>query len=187
MLTATEIRVGNVLRIEGKICKVMTQEMKGTGKFGKTVHIKLKCLEDGHISEKVIRAEDKVENVDVLNVKMQYLYRDGDLFYFMNMESYEQFTLTAALVGRQQVFLKENVEIDVMFAGDRALSIDFPKIVELKVVSAAPSSASDSNYKEAELENGLKILVPQFVKQGDGVRVQVEDLSYLDRVTRKSI
>ena len=83
MLTATEIRVGNVLRIEGKICKVMTQEMKGTGKFGKTVHIKLKCLEDGHISEKVIRAEDKVENVDVLNVKMQYLYRDGDLFYFM--------------------------------------------------------------------------------------------------------
>lgn len=189
MLDATNIRVGNVIRIDGKLCKTISQEIRGTGKFGKTVHLKLKSLEDGHIHEKSIRAEDKVENVDVHRVKMQYLYRENNQFVFMNTETYEQFPIPDKSVGKQEVFLKENSEIDVFFAGDSPITIDFPKIAELEVAntSAPVKGGSDTTYKEAELENGLKILVPQFIKVGEKVRINVDDLTYVDRVTTKTL
>lgn len=187
MLEATEIRVGNILKVDGKLCKVLAQEIRGTGKFGKTVHLKLKGLEDGSIHEKSIRAEDKAEDVDVQRVKMQYSYKEGDQFVFMNMESYEQFSIPEKVIGKQAIFLKENIEIDVFFAEGRALTLDFPKTAELQVVSTAHGVKGGGDFKEAELENGLKILVPQFVKEGEKVRINVEDLSYLDRVTTKSL
>ncbi len=189
MLDATEIRVGNIIKSNGKPCKVLFQEIRGTGKFGKTVHLKIKSLEDGHIHEKSLRVEDKAENVDVQRVKMQYLYRESDQLIFMNMETYEQFPIAEKAVGKQISFLKENLEIDVLFADGKALSIDFPKVVELQVVNAPPpvKGGSDTTYKEVELENGLKILVPQFVKEGEKVRINAEDLAYLDRVTTKSL
>jgi elongation factor P len=188
MITATEIRVGDVIRTDGKPCEVLQQEIRGTGKFGKSVHLKLKRLEDGHVLEKTLRAEDKADDVEVRRVKMQYLYKDGGQFVFMNTETFEQFPLPAAAVGRQEVFLKENSEIDVLFDGDRALSAAFPKVVELKVTSAPPQlGGGDTTYKEAGLENGLKILVPQFVKEGEVVRLNTADLTYVDRVTTKSL
>ena len=189
MLLATEIRQGNVIRVDGKLCKVILHELRGTGRFGKTVHLKLKSLEEGHILEKSIRAEDKVENIELHRVKMQYLYRERDQFIFMNMETFEQFSLSAKVVGRQEVFLKENAEIDVHFGEGKPLSVDFPKTVELTVTSAPPplKGGSDTTYKEVELENGLKILVPQFVKEGEKIRINVEDLAYVERVTTKSL
>ncbi|MFA6601173.1 MAG: elongation factor P [Candidatus Omnitrophota bacterium] len=189
MLDATSVRVGNVIRMDGKIWKVLTQEIRGTGKFGKTVHLKVKNLDEGHIAEKSIRAEDKVEDLEVVNAKMQYLYKEGDQFMFMNMQDYEQFGLPAAIVGKQEVFLKENMEIDVMLVEGRAVSIIFPKTAELKVTSAPPGvkGQTDTTYKEVELENGLMVLVPQFVKEGEHIRLNVEDLSYLERVTTKSM
>lgn len=186
---ATELRTGNVVRLEGRICKVLLHEVRGTGKFGKTVHLKLKGLEDGHILEKSLRAEDKLEDVEFVRVKMQYLYRDGEQFCFMNMSTYEQFALPAKAVGRQEIFLKENAELDVDFAEGKPLSVAFPKMVELKVVNAPPpvKGGGESTFKEAELENGLTVLVPQFVKTGETIRLNVEDLSYIDRVTTKSL
>jgi len=187
MLEATEIRVGNILKLDGKFSKVLTQEIRGTGKFGKTVHLKVIGLEDGNTHEKSIRAEEKVENVDVQRVKMQYLYKEKDQYIFMNMETFEQFPMSEKAVGKQAIFLKENIEIDVFFAEGRAVSIDFPKIAELAVASTAPGVKGGGDFKEAELENGLKILIPQFVKEGERVRINVEDLSYMDRVTTKSL
>ena len=189
MLEASHIRVGNVLKVEGKLCKVLTQEVKGTGKFGKTVHCKLKNLEDGHVIEKSLRAEDKVEDIPVHTTKMQYLYRDGDQFVFMNMESYEQYTIPAKAVGRHEAFLKENEMIDVLLGEEKILSIAFPKFVELKVISAPPGvkGQQDTTYKEVELENGLKVLVPQFIREGEKIRLNTEDLSYFERVTVKSM
>ena len=163
--------------------------MRGTGKFGKTVHLKLKNFEDGHVLEKSIRAEDKVEDIDLQQAKMQYLYRENDQFIFMNMETYEQLSLSAKAVGKQEVFLKENEEIDMLLLDGKPLTINFPKIVELLVASAPPGvkGQSDTTYKEVELENKLKILVPQFVSEGEHIRINVEDLSYVDRVTTKSL
>ncbi|MDD5216565.1 MAG: elongation factor P [Candidatus Omnitrophica bacterium] len=189
MKPAIDIRVGNVLRLDGKICKVLHQEVRGTGKFGKTVHLKAKNLEDGHHVEKGLRAEETIEDLDLHHVKMQYLYKDGEQFVFMNTESYEQFSLPAHSVGKQEVFLKENMEIDVEFVEGRPISVIFPKIAELKVTSAPPGvkGQTDTTYKEVELENGLKILVPQFVNEGEIVRIDVANLAYLERVPTKSL
>ena len=188
MITATDIRVGNILRIDGKACKVLSQEIRGTGKFGKTVHLRVKSLEDGNIHEKSLRAEDRADNIEAQHGKMQYLYRQGDEFYFMHMESFEQFSIPASAVGKQEVFLKENLEISVLLADGKPLSIEFPKTAELKVTSAPTGvKGGDSTYKEVELENGLKILAPQFIKEGETIRVNVEDLAYVDRVTTRTL
>jgi elongation factor P len=105
------------------------------------------------------------------------------------METYEQYTIPAKAVGRHEAFLKENEMIEVLFGENRVLSIAFPKIVELKVINTAPGvkGQSDTTYKEAELENGIKVLVPQFIREGEKIRLNTEDLSYLERVTVKSM
>lgn len=189
MTDATEIRIGDILRIENTICKVIAQEIKGTGKFGKTVHLKLKSLSDGHLVEKSLRAEEKVEDVEVHRVKLQYLYRDTDQCVFMNNQTYEQISIPAKVIGRQEVFLREDTEMNAIFSDDKALSVDFPKSVELKVTSAPPGvkGQADTTYKEVQLENGLKVLAPQFVKEGESIRIDTENFTYLDRVPIKSM
>lgn len=189
MKEATELRPGNVVKIEGAICKVISSEIRGTGKFGKTVHVKAKGLADGHSLEKSLRAEERVEEVEVRHVKLEYLYKDGDRLILMNNETYEQVPIPAKSIGKQEIFLKENTEVSALFVGDRPLTIEFPKVVELKVVSAPPGvrGQADTTYKEVEIENGLKILAPQFIKVGETVRVNTEDFSYLDRITTKSL
>lgn len=189
MLSATEIRPGNVLRIDGIISRVVSQEIRGTGKFGKTIHLQLKSFADGRLLEKSLRAEEKVEQVEVRRVKLQYLYCDADQFVFMNNETFEQISISAKAIGKQKIFLKENTEVSTIYIGGKPVTIEFPRTVELKVVSAPPGvkGQADTTYKEVELENGLKILVPQFVKEGEAVRVNVEDFSYADRVTTKSL
>ena len=124
MLDATEIRPGSIIRIDGLICKTISQGVAGTGKFGKTIHLKLKNLEEGSILEKSLRAEDRVEEVDVRQVKMQYLYREGDRFIFMDTETYDQHPMNAKIIGKQEIFLKENSEISVLAAGEKLLSVD---------------------------------------------------------------
>lgn len=189
MLVATDIRVGNILRFENKVCKVLTQELKGTGKFGKTVHLKVRCIEDGHIMEKSLRAEEKVDEVEFHRSKVQYLYKDGNQYVFMSMENYEQFQISESALGQQSVFLKENDELEADFIEGNPAGVDFPEVVELKVMNAPPAvkGGSDSTYKEIELENGLKVLAPQFVKEGESVRINTHDLSYHARVTKKSL
>jgi len=189
MVIASDIRVGNVIRVDGKLCKVLTQEIRGTGKFGKSAMLKLRSLEEGNVIEKKMSADANAEAVDVHYVKMQYLYREGDQFVFMNMDNYEQFSIPAKAVGKHEVFLKENEAIEVLFGEGKALSISFPKIVELKVVSAPPGvrGQSDSTFKEAELENGLKVLVPQFISTSETIRLNTDDLSYMDRISVRSM
>lgn len=186
---ATELRVGHVIKIDGTVSKIISQEIRGTGKFGKTVHVKAKGLIDGRYLEKSLRVEERVEEVEVRHVKLEYLYKDGDQLILMNNETYEQFPIPAKAIGKQEILLKENTEVSAIFMGDQPVTIEFPKVAELKVVSAPPGvrGQADTTYKEIELEHGLKILAPQFIKEGEIVRVNTEDFSYLDRVTTKSL
>lgn len=187
---ATDIRVGNVMKVDGAVSKVIAQEMRGTGKFGKTVHLKLKSLSDGRFIEKTYRAEERVDMVDVHFVKLQYLYRDGDELYFMNNQNFEQFPLSAKILGKQESLLQENMEVSALCLDEgRPISLEFPKFVELKVVNTPPGvkGQTDTTYKEAELENGLKVLVPQFISEGETIRLNTEDFSYQERVTTKSM
>lgn len=189
MKESTELRPGNVVKIDGVVAKVIGQEIRGTGRFGKTVHVKAKGLLDNHSIEKSLRVEEKVEEVEVHHGKLDYLYKDGNQLILMNSETYEQFPIPVKAIGKQEVFLKENTEVSAIFIDGKPVTIEFPKVVELKVVSAPPGvrGQADTTYKEIELENGLKILAPQFIKEGETVRVNTEDFAYLDRVTTKSL
>ncbi len=189
MIDATEIRTGNILKVDGVICKVLSFEYHGTGRSGRSVHAKLKNLSDGAIREKRWRSEDRVEEIDIARQKMTYLYKDADSYIFMSTQTFEQLSLPAAVVGQQHAFLKENTDIDVEIVEGRAVSIVFPKVAELKVTSAPPplKGGNETTTKEVELENGLKVWVPQFVSEGETVRIDVDDLTYVDRVTVKSM
>jgi elongation factor P len=121
-------------------------------------------------------------------VKLQYLYKDGSDFYFMNEQNYEQFPISEKVIGKQAVLLKENMTINSLCIDDRPVSLEFPRFVELKVMSTPPGTkGNDSNYKEAELENGLVVMVPQFIKEGEIVRLDTETFAYLERVPVKSM
>ncbi len=179
---ASEIRVGDVLKIGNTACTVLTQEIRGTGKSSKKVQLGLRNLEDGNFSEKSFGAGEKVEDVDIQHIKLQYLYKDGEQYVFMNQETYEQFPLSSKQIGKQVVLLQENMEINSVCIDDRPVSLEFPRTVDFVVVTTPQGSASDANFKEAELENGSLVKIPQFVKQGEKVRLNTSDFSYLERV-----
>jgi len=183
-MLASEIRERNMVKIDGKIYQVIERNVSGTGKSAKTFHLKIKKVEDGTTLERRFRADEKVDRVEVERHAMEYLYRDGDHFVFMDQASYEQFNVPAKTVGNIADFMKENTKIDVLFHEERPIHIDFPKTIELRVSSAPPSSGSgqDNTWKEVEIENRIKILAPQFIKSGDLVRIDVEHRKYLERI-----
>ncbi len=180
-MLAVDVRDRNMLRIDGKICQVLERGITGTGKSGKTVHFKLKSVEDGNILERRFRAEEKVDRVETEEHPMEYLYRDGDNFVFMDQETFEQFTLPATIVGSVSDFMKENTKINVLFYQNRPLHVDFPKTVDMRV-SNAPPPTQDSTWKEVEIENGVKLLAPQFIKEGDMIRIDVHQRKYMERI-----
>ena len=180
-MLAADIRDRNMIRIDGKICQVVERNITGTGKSGKTVHFKLKCVEDGNVLERRFRTEEKVDRVETEEHLMEYLYRDGDQFVFMDQETFEQFTLPATIVGSVSDFMKENTKINVLFYQNKPLHVDFPKTIDMRIRNA-PQPTQDSTWKEVEIENGVKLLAPQFIKEGDMVRIDVHQRKYVERI-----
>ena len=116
---------------------------------------------------------------------MQYLYADGGGYTFMNPETYDQVSIPRAVFGPAAPYLKENETLEIEFHQGRPISVKFPPVVELKVVSAGVGVKGSGTMKEASLENGMPLLVPPFIQEGDLVRVEVETGRYLDRVLGK--
>lgn len=189
MAQASTIRTGNVVRIDGRFCKVLTVNVhSGGGKMGSMVHAKLRDLETGSTLEQRFETKDELDVLDVDRKKMQFLFSDGDKFTFMDQETYDQIEVQRAVIGPAAKFLKENEEIEVEFFEEKPLSLRYSDTVTLKVTStgAGIRGQTDSTYKPATLENGMEILVPQFIKEGDQVHVSVETGDYLDRVKDSS-
>lgn len=187
MLKAEEARENQTLLIDGKIYKVVGIQFGGAAKAGRLVHLKLKGIPDGRYQEMTFHGNDLLNEVSLERYEMEFLYSDGENFYFMNTQTYEQFPIRKEMVDDKFTpYLKENTKIQVEFFGEEPVNILFPKIMELKVISTPEGihETETSTYKEAILENGLKILVPQFTKPGDLVRVEVPTGRYLDRVKR---
>jgi len=183
-MVASEVKEGNLLKFDGHIFKVTERNMAGTGKFGKTVQMKLKNLETGDLTERRLRAEEKVEEARLERHEMEFLYREGNEYVFMDSATFEQFPMTEKIVGPVAPFLKENTKIAVDFSEGKPIHLDFPSEVEIKVASAAPGTREGTNatWKEVELENKVIILAPQFIKSGDSIRVDVYRRRYLERV-----
>jgi elongation factor P len=184
MVTASQLRVGMAIRYEGKPYKVVACDYRpGQGQMGGAAHARLKNLATGTFWEHSFRAEMKLEVLPVEKQSLDFLYSDADDCYFMNPETYEQISIPLAVVGQQAKFLQAEMRLTVEFVEDKPVAVLFPDILEVRIAGTAPPvhAQQDSNWKPARLENGVEIMVPQFIKAGDAIRLDVENLKYVDR------
>ena len=182
-LSITNLRKGTIFQLDGVPYRVMEYSQKVMGRGGSTVNVKIKSLVDGKVLAKTFHGNDTVENADVSNRPMQYLYNDGTNFYLMDPGTYEQFEtpFDQEAVG----FMKEGDNVTAQFFDGRIINIELPKNVPLKVTyteNAVRGDTSSAITKDAKLETGITIKVPAFIKSGDLISVNTETGQYRERV-----
>ncbi|MCM8785487.1 MAG: elongation factor P [Candidatus Omnitrophica bacterium] len=185
MVPASELRVGMIIKREGKLYKVLESETKArTAQFSSYTHLKLQDIKTGHIYDLRVSPEEKIEDVEVEEVEMEYSYTDGESFYFIHPDTFETIELPAYAIGEFKKFIKEGVKLKVQIYEGNPISVVIPEYVELKVVTTGEGvkGGTDSTWKSAILENNMEILVPQFIKEGDIIRVSTKTGEYLERV-----
>lgn len=188
MIEAAEVKAGTVVRLDNELHSVVSAEYHaGTGKFASVVFANVKNLRTGHLRELRLRPTDKLEDVELERREMEYLYNDGAEFYFMNPDTFEQISLPKEAIGANEKFLRPNQRVPVQLHEGRLVSVAFPATVELKVVTAPPGlrEHEGATYKTVVLENGMEVLAPQFIKEGDLVKIEVATGKYLERVRRE--
>lgn len=184
MVIASELKAGAVIRIEGQIYKVLEAEFRaGTAKLGGLVKTKLRNLTSQRMWEPHFRPDERLEDIELEQRRMEFLFAAGDTFTFMNPENFEQVEVPAALLGPAGPFLQSGMELPVEFFQGQPISVTFPEVMEARVTDTMPAAHSqqDSAWKEATLENGLRIRVPLFIGPGEIVRVDVNTGRYLER------
>jgi len=185
MATTNDLKNGMVLNIDGQLWSVVEFQHVKPGKGPAFVRTKLRNVESGKNVDKTFNAGTKVETATVDRRTMQYLYNDGTSFVFMDVQSYDQLEVAPEIVGDAQNFLLENQEVIVATNEGRVLFIEMPASVELEITFTEPGLAGDSatgRTKPATLETGHEIQVPLFINQGEKVKVDTRDSSYLGRV-----
>ena len=184
MYQPTDLKKGTVCQIDGKPYRVIEYGQKVMGRGGSIVNVKLKNLIDGSVIPKTFKGQDKIETAEVSNKTVQYLYNDGELFYFMDPASFEQFELNADIVDSAASYLKEGDELTLQFFDSKVINVELPKNLYLEVTyteDVVKGDTTSSVLKDATLETGLVIKVPAFIKVGDVVSVSTEDGSYRER------
>jgi elongation factor P len=190
VVLASELKAGAVLQIEGRLHKVLEViRHAGSGQMHGFIEVKLKDMKFNHLSDKHFKPADKLNEVEVLKKQIDFLYSDAEMCYFMDPESFEQVGVLKNTVGTIEKFLKEGSRATIEIVNEEAVSVQFPKVLELEIVSTGPGirEGQDNTLKSAMLENGIEIMVPQFIVEGDIVRVDTEKVKYVDRVTTKRI
>lgn len=175
-----------VLRIEGDLYKVLSFELHGAAKAGRVIHAKMKNVATGVVGERRFRSDEKVDDVAIETTNMEFLYQDADTYYFMNLSSFEQIAISAQVIGAGAKYLSPNAQLMVELYEDNPINVVFPKTIEMRIASTGSgiSGQTDSTYKEAVLENGSVAMVPQFIKEGDLVKIEIETGRYVDRVSQ---
>lgn len=184
-LSITNLKKGTVFQLDGVPYRVVEYSQKVMGRGGSTVNVKIKSLIDGKVLAKTFHGNDTVENADVSSRPMQYLYSDSGKSYFMDPASYEQFEMDAEAMEGKTGFMKEGDNVTAQFFGERIINIELPKNVPLKVTYAENVVRGDTSTaitKEAELETGIKVKVPAFIKTGDTISVDTSTGAYRERV-----
>jgi len=184
MYQPTDLKKGTVCQIDGKPYRVVEYGQKVMGRGGSIVNVKLKNLLDGSLIPKTFKGQDKIERAEVSSKTVQYLYADGETYYFMDPESFEQFELGADVVVSASSYLKEGESLSLQFFGDRVINVELPKNVFLEITyteEVVKGDTSGAVQKDATLETGAAIRVPAFIKVGDIVSVDTETGAYRER------
>lgn len=186
MVTASDIRNGLVIEHKEDIFSVVEFLHVKPGKGGAFVRTKLKSIMDGHVIEETFRSNVRIKIVRLDEREMQYLYKDGDLYFFMNTETYEQQPFDEQQLGDVLQFLKENETIAVQFYENTPVTVELPTFVNLKITRSDPGVRGDTatgGTKPATLETGVVIQVPLFVTEGTVVKVDTRTGEYVERVS----
>ena len=185
MVLASQLRPGITLKIGENLFKVTESNFHaGQGKMPGSVHASLRHVRTVSIRELRLRPEDRLEDVVLERREMEFLYSETESATFMHPETFEQFSLPLESLGGVEKFIKPEMRIPVGFYEGQPVNVMFPENVEVKVQSTSDPihQQADNTYKPAVLENGLEVMVPQFIKVGDRIRVQVRSGKFVDRV-----
>jgi elongation factor P len=184
-LSITNLRKGTIFQLDGVPYRVMEYSHKVMGRGSASVNIKIKSLIDGKVLTKTFHGNDTVDNADVSNRPLQYLYSDAAKYYFMDPASYEQYELEAEAMEGKGGYVKEGDNVTAQFFDGRVINIELPKNVPLKVEyteNAVRGDTSSAITKDAKLETGITIKVPAFIKTGDLISVDTATGAYRERV-----
>ena len=184
MISTNDLKNGITIEVDGEIYVVMDTQHVKPGKGAAIVKAKLKNLRGGAIIEKTFNAGVKVATARIEKQLMQYLYNMNDMFYFMNMETYEQLELSKELVGDNAKYLKENLEVYITTYNSEVLGISLPDKVELKVThteAAVKGNTTTNALKDATVETGYNVRVPLFIEEGEVIIISTDDGKYVSR------
>ncbi len=184
MITAGDFRNGVTFEMDGNVLQIVEFQHVKPGKGAAFVRTKVKNVITGAVLEKTFNPSDKYPTAYVERKEMQYLYSDGDLYYFMDMESYEQMPINASVLGDAFKFIKENEICKVLSYKGKVFGVEPPFFVELEVAQTEPGVRGDTATnvtKPAVLETGAEIRVPLFINQGDKIRIDTRTGEYMER------
>jgi len=184
MISSTQMRPGMVVKFNNDLFSVFSVAHRTPGNLRGFVQAKMRNLRSGTMIEHRFSSEDKVEKASLDEQEMEYLYDDGEYFYFMNTESFEQMHLVKDLLGDATDYLTPNLKVLVEFYEGKPISVELPATVDLTITETEPGikGASVSNVtKAAKCETGLVVQVPPFINEGEKIRVSTSDASYQAR------
>ena len=183
--SAGDFRNGTTFEMDGNVYRVVEFQHVKPGKGSAIVRTKIKNIITGSVLEKTFNPSEKYPSAEIEKKEMQYLYADGDLYCFMDNETYEQMPLNKEQLGDSLKYLKENMNVKVLSYKGKVFSIEPPMFIELEVTYTEPGFAGNTTTtsgKPAKLENGLEITVPMFINIGDVIKIDTRTGEYLERV-----
>lgn len=186
MISTSDFRKGLKVEFKGEPCEIVDFQHVKMGRGGAIVRTRLKNLKTGAILEETFRSGEKLERPGLEEKTMQYLYAQGDEFYFMDLETYEQIPLTLSLLGEAKNFLRENMTVKILYHKDVPISVEIPTFVELVVTKTDPAGfrgdTASGSGKPATLETGAVVKVPFHINEGDKIKVDTRTSEYIERV-----
>jgi elongation factor P len=184
MFSLSDIRTGKTIAINNEPYLVIFHQHSKMGRAGAVLRTKLRNLKTGAMMEKTFQGSDKIEEAEISKSKAQFLYREGENFFFMDNASYDQFSLSESVLGNLKNFLIDGTEVTILNYNNLPINIELPVKMEFKVVEAPPAirgNTADGGTKQVTLETGIKVNTPLFIKQGDIVRINTETGEYAER------
>lgn len=183
-INGSDVRAGMVIELDNKLWLVVKHELRTPGNLRGFNQVEIKDVVNGTKNNLRFSSDEKIERVSLSQRACNFLYADDGVLHFMDNESYEQFTLPKDLVGEAVAYLQDNMTVMVELHEERAISVQLPETVIMKIVDADPvvkGQTASSSYKPAVLENGVRVLVPPFIAAGESIVVRTLDSSYIER------
>lgn len=189
MPSTSELKRGTRFEIDGVPYNTVDVATQTPSARGANTLVKVKAMDllSGLLRNFTFKAGERLDDPDIELSKSQFLYRDGDDFYFMDNETFEQITMRVEALGGAENYLKENLDVRVMFYNGNPINVELPNVVELKIIETEPAIKGDTVTnvtKIAKLETGLEVAVPLFVSPDESIRVDTRDARYIERVKK---